>query len=229
MPRQPARPGDETALGQAVRTLTTMTSASWTPMHPAWLRCSSHAYSRYAHASRLASRAPRRSRCRAYCGQGPSEASPQTAREARAVIGCPSLSRRRTSVLQFGLPGRAPLTAAGRGHATRSTRRRNAPAASEHSAIGRSLTLRPRRSRSRRLSRADANRRARRAAPPAPAGPRRQRGVASSRPTRQWFTRLAGSLVGRPRDAQGDDIFQGHRQSGGEPRRGPRQIPGRPA
>jgi len=85
----------------------------------------------------------------------------------------PCLARRRTSVLRFGLPGRAPRTAAGRGLAARSTRRNNAPAASEHSAIGRSLTLRPRLSRSRRISRADANRRARGAAPPALAGPRR--------------------------------------------------------
>jgi len=39
--------------------------------------------------------------------------------------------------------------------------------------------------------------------------------------------RFAGSLVGWPRETRGDDIFQGHRQSGGEPRRGLRQIPGR--
>ena len=31
--------------------------------HPAWLRCSSFEYSRYAHSSRLAIRAPRRPRC----------------------------------------------------------------------------------------------------------------------------------------------------------------------
>jgi hypothetical protein len=39
--------------------------------------------------------------------------------------------------------------------------------------------------------------------------------------------RFAGSLVGWPREARGDDIFQGYRQPGGEPRRGLRQIPGR--
>jgi len=39
--------------------------------------------------------------------------------------------------------------------------------------------------------------------------------------------RFAGSVVGWPRETRGDDIFQGHRQSGGEPRRGLRQIPGR--
>src|ERR1043166_1374445 len=32
-------------------------------MHPGWLRCSSFEYSRYAHSSRLAIRAPRRPRC----------------------------------------------------------------------------------------------------------------------------------------------------------------------
>ena len=32
-------------------------------MHPGWLRCSSLTYAQYARSSRLASRAPRRSRC----------------------------------------------------------------------------------------------------------------------------------------------------------------------
>src|ERR1700681_2057853 len=36
-----------------------ITAPSWPPTHPAWLRCSSLTYSRYAHSSRLARRAPR--------------------------------------------------------------------------------------------------------------------------------------------------------------------------
>jgi len=36
------------------------TAPFWTPMHPAWRRCSSLTYARYARSSRLAMRAPRR-------------------------------------------------------------------------------------------------------------------------------------------------------------------------
>ena len=43
------------------------------PMHPAWLRCSSLAYSRYAPSSRLAMRAPRRPRCTRQFATGPLE------------------------------------------------------------------------------------------------------------------------------------------------------------
>jgi len=44
----------------ALRTRPRITVPLWTPMHPAWLRCSSLTYSRYARSSRLAMRAPRR-------------------------------------------------------------------------------------------------------------------------------------------------------------------------
>ncbi len=45
--------------GCAVRVRHEITAPSWAPMHPVWLRCSSLAYSRYAHSSRLARPAPR--------------------------------------------------------------------------------------------------------------------------------------------------------------------------
>ena len=43
----------------------------WPPMHPAGLRCSSLAYTRYARSSRLAGRAPRRPQCTPYSCAGP--------------------------------------------------------------------------------------------------------------------------------------------------------------
>src|SRR5262245_36371886 len=52
-------------------------------MHPAWRRCSSFKYSRYSRSSRLATRAPRPSRCDA--GLSPWAAS--VARKERYLVG----------------------------------------------------------------------------------------------------------------------------------------------
>jgi len=61
---------NETVL-RLLRTLTGITLPLLTPIHPAGLRCSSLAYSRYARSSRLAGRAPRRPRWHTYSDQGP--------------------------------------------------------------------------------------------------------------------------------------------------------------
>jgi hypothetical protein len=55
-----ARIGCDRCHVPTLRTRPGITVPFWTPMHPAWLRCSSFAYARYARSSRLATRAPRR-------------------------------------------------------------------------------------------------------------------------------------------------------------------------
>jgi len=53
--------------------MTGITLPPLTPIHPAGLRCSSRAYSRYARSSRLAGRAPRRPRWHTCSDQGPKD------------------------------------------------------------------------------------------------------------------------------------------------------------
>src|SRR6266699_588811 len=66
-------------------------------MHPRWLRCSSLKYSRYSRSSRLASGAPRPSRCDA-------RLSPRAARAPAAFdIGLKSASMKKLQLLAGGL------------------------------------------------------------------------------------------------------------------------------
>jgi hypothetical protein len=60
-----------TALARALRTGPGISVPFWTPTHPAWLRCSSLTYARYARSSRLAMRAPRRPEWHTYSRTGP--------------------------------------------------------------------------------------------------------------------------------------------------------------
>ncbi len=52
-----------------------ITTHSWTPMHPVWLRCSSVIYPDIIHFSRLARRAPRRPRMGIYSCPSPNSSS----------------------------------------------------------------------------------------------------------------------------------------------------------
>jgi hypothetical protein len=67
-----------------VRARPEITAPFWPPMHPAGLRCSSLAYSRYAHSSRLAGPAPRRPERHTYFRTGPNPPNSHVRRVHRA-------------------------------------------------------------------------------------------------------------------------------------------------